>query len=86
LTVGFSGADIKNFINLAILNAIKHESKTAYMPDFDYALDRIRMGIQKKGSGVSDKNRLSTAYHEAGHTITSFLTEGANPVHKVTIL
>ena len=47
------------------------------MSDFDFALDRIRLGIKKNGS-VSEKNKINTAYHEAGHTLISLLTKGAS--------
>ncbi len=54
--------------------------------DFDFALDRISMGVGRKNMVVSDKDKLITAYHEGGHTLVAFLTEGATPLHKVTIL
>eukprot|EP01016_Furgasonia_blochmanni_P047136 TRINITY_DN689_c0_g1_i13.p1 TRINITY_DN689_c0_g1~~TRINITY_DN689_c0_g1_i13.p1 ORF type:complete len:540 (+),score=132.30 TRINITY_DN689_c0_g1_i13:559-2178(+) len=85
-TTGFSGADIQNMVNLAILNAVKHSRRTAQVNDFEFALDRITMGIGRKKMFVSDKDKLITAYHEGGHALTSLLTEGATPLHKVTIL
>lgn len=85
-TSGFSGADIQNMVNLAILNAIKHDRQVAARGDFEFALDRISMGIGRKNMHVSDKEKLMTAYHEGGHALTSLLTDGAMPLHKVTIL
>lgn len=73
-------------VNLAILNAIKLERNEANLKDFDFALDRISMGVGRKNLLVSDKDKLITAYHEGGHTLTALLTEGATPLHKVTIL
>lgn len=73
-------------VNVAILNAIKQNRKVAKTSDFDFALDRISMGIGRTNLHVSDKDKLLTAYHEGGHALTSLLTEGATPLHKVTIL
>ncbi len=83
-------------VNVAILNAIKEKRKVAYGNDFEFALDRISMGIiycftNLKGIGrknlvVSEKDKLVTAYHEGGHALISLLTTGAIPLHKVTIL
>lgn len=54
--------------------------------DFEFAHDRIAMGIGRKKMFVSDKAKLTTAYHEGGHALASLFTEGAMPLHKVTIL
>ena len=56
------------------------------MEDFEYAADRINMGIGRKNMAVSDKQKNTTAFHEGGHALISLLTEGAMPLHKVTIL
>eukprot|EP01017_Pseudomicrothorax_dubius_P016331 TRINITY_DN1853_c0_g1_i12.p1 TRINITY_DN1853_c0_g1~~TRINITY_DN1853_c0_g1_i12.p1 ORF type:complete len:670 (-),score=184.14 TRINITY_DN1853_c0_g1_i12:1040-3049(-) len=85
-TTGFTGADIQNMCNLAILNAIKQGRRLASTEDFEYALDRITMGIGRKKMVVSDQDKLLTAYHEGGHALASLLVEGATPLHKVTIL
>ncbi len=58
----------------------------AGLGDFDHALDRISMGVGRKNMLISDKDKLITAYHEGGHTLTALLTQGATPLHKVTIL
>ena len=73
-------------VNVAILNAIKLNRKIAKSDDFEFALDRISMGIGRKNLHVSEKDKLLTAYHEGGHALTSLLTHGAIPLHKVTIL
>lgn len=73
-------------VNVAILNAIKHDRQTATYEDFEFAIDRIAMGVGRKSLHVSDKEKLMTAYHEGGHALTSLLTDGAMPLHKVTIL
>lgn len=85
-TTGFSGADIKNFVNIAILNCIKENRHQAEHSDFEFALDRVTMGIGRKNMHVSEKDKLMTAYHEGGHTLINLLTDGTLPLHKVTIL
>jgi len=85
-TTGLSGAHLKNLVNLAILNAIKEGRDLATHQDFEYAIDRIRMGIGRKTMYIEEKDKLMTAYHEGGHTLVSLLTPGAIPLHKVTIL
>ena len=71
---------------MSILNAVKCKRKKANANDFEFSLDRISMGIGRKNLFVSDKEKLLTAYHEGGHTLTSLLTEGSMSLHKVTIL
>mmetsp|Transcript_1195 Transcript_1195/g.1089 ORF Transcript_1195/g.1089 Transcript_1195/m.1089 type:complete len:99 (+) Transcript_1195:655-951(+) len=81
-----SGADIKNLVNLAIIHSIKVGRRKATVEDFEFAADRIRMGVGRHKLTVTDKEKLMTAYHEGGHALTSLLTEGSSPLHKVTIL
>lgn len=83
---GYTGADIQNIVNLAILNAVKNNRKKASQEDFEYAHDRVVMGVGRKNMVVSEKQKKITAYHEGGHALISLLTEGAMPLHKVTIL
>lgn len=73
-------------VNIAILEAIKNEKNEATSNDFEFAMDRISMGIGRKNLVVSDEDKLMTAYHEGGHALISLLTEGSTPLHKVTIL
>jgi ATP-dependent metalloprotease len=73
-------------VNISILNAIKNSRKIAEIEDFDFALDRISMGIGRTNMFITEKDKLLTAYHEGGHTIVALLTKGATPLHKVTIL
>lgn len=61
-------------VNLSILNAIKNNKTEAGLLDFDHALDRISMGVGRKNMLISDKDKLITAYHEGGHTLTALLT------------
>ncbi|KAL4508266.1 hypothetical protein ABPG72_003570 [Tetrahymena utriculariae] len=85
-TSGFSGADISNMVNISILNSIKNNRTIANLKDFDFALDRIAMGIGRKNMFITEEDKRTTAIHEGGHTIAALLTDGATPLHKVTIL
>ena len=85
-TIGFSGADLKNFVNLAILNAIKNGKKDASRENFDFAFDRIMMGIRRPKLLANEEDRKAIAIHEVGHALGAILTEGAQKLYKVTIL
>jgi cell division protease FtsH len=84
-TVGLTGADIRNIVNEAALWAARHDKKKVDMSDFDYARDKILMGA-KREEVLQEKEKVKTAYHEAGHTIAAWVSPGADPVHKVTII
>jgi cell division protease FtsH len=85
-TPGFSGADIANVCNEAALIAARNDKKTVQKQDFMDAVDRIIGGLEKKGKIMTEKERKSIAYHEAGHASLSWLLEYANPLVKVTIV
>jgi cell division protease FtsH len=85
-TPGFSGADIANVCNEAALIAARNDKKTVEKQDFMSAVDRIIGGLEKKGKIMTEKERKSIAYHEAGHASLSWLLEHANPLVKVTIV
>ena len=76
-TTGLSGAELKNLVNLAILNAVKQKKARANMSDFEYALDRILMGIRRTTLVTNEKDKLRTAYHESGHVIMNLLTKSS---------
>jgi len=84
-TVGLTGADIRNMVNEAALWAARNDKKVVEMSDFDYARDKILMGA-KREEVLQDSEKEKTAYHEAGHTLTAWHLDGANVVHKVTII
>lgn len=84
-TVGLTGADIRNMVNEAALWAARNDKKQVDMEDFDYARDKILMGA-KREEVLQDSEKEKTAYHEAGHTLTAWHLDGANVVHKVTII
>ena len=85
-TPGFSGADLENVVNQAAVKASKAKAKWVSMQDFEWAKDKVMMGAEKKSMFVTEHEKLMTAYHEAGHALVVMKTEGANQLHKITIL
>jgi ATP-dependent metalloprotease len=85
-TSGMTGADIKNMVNIAILHSVKMNRQEAQQEDFDYAFDRMVMGIYRKSLVMDRQTKVMTAYHEAGHTLMNLLTSPGMKLHKVTIL
>ena len=85
-TPGFSGADLANMVNEAALLAARRNQETVNMIDFEDAKDRVLMGPARRSLVLSPKDKLATAYHEAGHTLVGRLLPHADPVHKVTII
>jgi len=85
-TPGFSGADLANLVNEAALNAARLNQKSVTHEDFELAKDKVMMGVARKSMLINDYEKRVTAYHEAGHAMVAVLTEGADPLHKVTII
>ncbi len=85
-TPGLSGADIANLVNEAALLAARHDKEKVGMDDFEEAKDKILMGVERKSMLISDEEKKTTAYHEAGHALIAKLIPGLDPVHKVTII
>lgn len=83
---GMTGAEIENLVNTAITEAIHRGRESAEMEDFEFARDRIMMGVERKKLSVTEKERIGTAFHEAGHAIACQFTEGANKLYKATIV
>jgi cell division protease FtsH len=84
-TIGFSGADLRNLVNEAALNATREGKEAVDREDFDIARDRILMGA-KREEVLNPHEREMTAYHEAGHALLAWLLPDVDPVHKVTII
>jgi cell division protease FtsH len=85
-TPGFAGADLANLVNEAALVAARQNRKVVTMFDFELAKDKVLMGVERKSLIISDKEKRSTAYHEAGHALVAALLPNSDPLHKVTII
>jgi len=85
-TPGFTGADLENLVNESALHAAKNNRDKVKMHDFEYAKDKVMMGVERKSMIISEHEKKITAYHEAGHALVAQLTPGADPIHKVTII
>ena len=85
-TPGFSGADLANLVNEAALFAARSNKRVVSMDEFERAKDKIMMGAERRSMVMSEKEKLNTAYHEAGHAIVAYLMPEHDPVYKVTII
>ena len=85
-TPGFSGAELANLINEAALIAARLGLKAISNPQLEEARDKVRWGRERRSLAMSDEEKTSTAWHEAGHAILSVLLEHTDPLHKVTII
>jgi len=85
-TPGFSGADLANLVNEAALFAARAGVRTVGMQQFELAKDKIMMGAERRSMVMSEKEKLNTAYHEAGHAIVGRLMPEHDPVYKVSII
>ncbi|HLB02276.1 MAG TPA: ATP-dependent zinc metalloprotease FtsH [Nitrospiria bacterium] len=83
---GFSGADLENLVNEAALLAARKNKKSVGMDDFETAKDKVLMGVERKSLILSEEEKRTTAYHEAGHALVAKILPGTDPVHKVTII
>ncbi len=85
-TPGFSGADLANLVNEAALNAARYDRDKVTRADFETAKDKVMMGTERRSMIISDEQKKTTAYHEAGHTLVAKHLKHADPVHKVSII
>ena len=85
-TPGFSGADLANLVNEAALIAARQGRATIGDADLDAARDKVLMGVERKSVAMSEHERATCAYHEAGHAVVAALLPDADPLHKVTII
>ena len=85
-TPGFSGADLANLVNEAALLAARMGKRVVAMAEFENAKDKVMMGAERRSLVMSDEEKKMTAYHEAGHAITSLHEPECDPIHKATII
>ena len=85
-TPGFAGADLANLVNESALIAARRDKKKVTMEDFEYAKDKVVMGVERKTLMLTDEEKTTTAYHEAGHALVAAFMPGTDPLHKVTII
>ena len=85
-TPGFSGADLENLVNEAALAAAKKNQEQVFMSDFEEAKDKVLMGKERRSVIISEEEKKTTAYHEAGHALVAKIQPGTDPVHKVSII
>ena len=85
-TIGFTGADLENLLNEAALLAVRRKKKALTMDEISDATSRVEMGTEKKSHKYSEKAKKLTAYHEAGHAVSSFYIEDHDPVKEISII
>jgi cell division protease FtsH len=85
-TPGFAGADLANLVNEAALIAARRNQKKVELADFEFAKDKILMGVERKTLVMTEEEKRITAYHEAGHALVAAFLPGSDPLHKVTII
>ena len=85
-TPGFTGADLANLVNEAALLAARNDKKCVGNDDFENAKDKVLMGVERRSLVITEKEKRTTAYHEAGHALVAMKIPGTDPIHKVTII
>jgi cell division protease FtsH len=85
-TPGLAGADLANLVNEAAVLAARRNKSLVDMGDFEEAKDKVMLGVERRSLQLSEDDRRLTAYHEAGHSVVSLKVEGADPIHKITIV
>ncbi|HQI79940.1 MAG TPA: ATP-dependent zinc metalloprotease FtsH [Deltaproteobacteria bacterium] len=85
-TPGFSGADLSNLVNEAALLAARKKRTKVFMEDMEQAKDKVLMGVERKSMVISEEEKKTTAYHEAGHALVAKKLPNADPVYKVSII
>jgi cell division protease FtsH len=85
-TPGMSGADLANLVNEAALHAVRRDSPTISMEDFESARDRVLMGQERDTMVLNDEERERIAFHESGHALLAYVLDKTDPLHKITII
>jgi cell division protease FtsH len=85
-TPGMVGADLANIVNEAALLAARRGAESVQMRDFEEAIDRVMLGLEKKSRLMSDQEKERVAYHESGHALVALSVKHADPVHRISII
>lgn len=85
-TIGFTGADLENLLNEAAILAVRRKKKALTMAEISDATSKVEMGTEKKSHKYSEKAKKLTAYHEAGHAVSSYFIDGHDPVKEISII
>ncbi len=85
-TPGLVGADLANLVNEAALLAARKDHKKVSVEDIEDAKDKVMLGVERKSLILTDEEKRTTAFHEAGHALVAYHTKGADPLHKITII
>lgn len=85
-TAGFTGADLENLLNEAALLAARQGKKAIVESNIEEATVRVVMGTEKKSHIITDRDKMITSYHEAGHAVVSYFLPTQDPVHQISII
>ena len=85
-SAGLAGADLANICNEAALMAVRASRKSVTQADFEEAIEKSIAGLERRSRVMNEKERQRVAYHETGHALTAYLTKGASPVSKISIV
>jgi cell division protease FtsH len=85
-TPGFSGADLENLMNESAILAAKEDRRQITQDDLQESVEKVMMGPERKSRGLSEKEKIRTAYHEVGHAVVGHSTPNCDPVHKISIV
>jgi cell division protease FtsH len=85
-TIGFSGADLENVVNESAILAARRNQKQVHMHDLEEAIEKVRLGPERRSRVISEEEKKVVAYHEAGHALVAYAIAEADPVHKVSIV
>lgn len=85
-SAGFTGADLENLLNESALLAVRHGKKAITQEEIQEATIKVVMGAEKKSHIISEKDKMITAYHEAGHAVVSYFLPTQDPVHQISII
>ncbi|MEW6733026.1 MAG: ATP-dependent zinc metalloprotease FtsH [Acidobacteriota bacterium] len=85
-TPGFSGAELANLVNEAVLSAARQGREQITMDDFEKARDKVLMGAERSSVVISEQERAAIAVHEAGHALVALHVPGSDPIHKISII